>query len=215
MIRSPRFRISPRVHVTWPTSWKAIAEAPSLTWDVVSMQPPIQSAIATASRWASLVVSINPKMSGYLASRRIRAARSIPSSSVAGWPSTRQDGRSSLRPVQEPRLAEVARITGFDDAISFDAQGDVIAEAAADGCMWHPRRWQVQASGHLRGWSSWLISRKSWPVACRVNLYFRGSARHPSVSIALNGGTGAPPPRPRRSPRRCARWPTRLCGNSR
>ena len=51
MIRSPRFRISPKVHVTSPTSWKAIAGATrAVLSESVSMQPPIPSAIATARR---------------------------------------------------------------------------------------------------------------------------------------------------------------------
>ena len=181
MIRSPRFRISPRVHVTWPTSWKAITGAPWQYSASVSMQPPTQSAIATARRWASLVVSFNPKMSGYRASRRIRAARSMPSSSVAGWPSTRQGGLIRLRPVQEPRLAEAACIPGFDDAIPVDSQGDVIAEAAAEGACGILDDGDVRRSGHLSGLVGMVdFEEVRGLFRCRVNLH---SALRAAIAI--------------------------------
>jgi hypothetical protein len=71
-------------------------EGPWHTLVVVSMLPPIQSAMLTATRWASTGESLKPYTIGYLASVRIRAARSMPCSTVAGFPSIVQLGRSSI-----------------------------------------------------------------------------------------------------------------------
>ena len=57
-----------------------------------STQAPTQSPSDTAVRCAFEVVSQSPKMSGYLASFKIRAALSMPSFSDAGLPSIKQAG---------------------------------------------------------------------------------------------------------------------------
>ena len=96
MIKSPRFLTSPSVHVTSPTSCNAKADAPCDTLFDGSTQAPTQSPIDTATRWASEVVSHRPRMTGYLALTKISAARSIPSSNEAGFPSIKQAGACSL-----------------------------------------------------------------------------------------------------------------------
>src|SRR5262249_61278305 len=60
MTRSALFLTSPSEQVTSPTPWNAMPDGPWQTEVVVSTQPPTRSAIPTATRWASQVVSDRP-----------------------------------------------------------------------------------------------------------------------------------------------------------
>ena len=73
--------------------------------------------IDTAARWASEVVSQRPKTIGYLASFKIRAALSMPSSRAAGL-ALDQTGRPLIVTLtEEPRFAQRTGISGRSDAV--------------------------------------------------------------------------------------------------
>src|SRR5216684_1884314 len=114
-MKSARFLTSPNVHVTLPPNWAAISVGPCQSEVWLSTTPPIISARATASRWASHVMLLSPYTNGRSDWYRKWAAASIAASNVAGFPSISASGyrRSAVwfRNQDSPRLQAFLALT--------------------------------------------------------------------------------------------------------